>query len=150
MLLGAAVLGSMVYNQRLAADVTRLSNQNRALDEDLAEAMQIKSAAADVDAWAASDFFWLEELRRLSERFPSAEDAMLLDLQMQPRLRDGAVVGQMTLKGMARDIEAIEEGEEGLRDDLHEVIGNEATEERKSSRYAWRFSSSLFVAREEN
>jgi len=145
----ALAIGGTFYGNHLKAEIADLAGQSTALDAEVQDASKVRSSATEIGKWAESDFCWLEELRWLSENFPSAQDAMLTEMQMQPRVRDGKTVGGVTIKGLAQSVEAIRQGEANLRDERHQIIGNEATEERSERSYAWRFSSSLFVDRQE-
>jgi Tfp pilus assembly PilM family ATPase len=129
-----------LQNQRDA-----LAQQSLSLDEDVERAQQLQAKAAAIDVWQGSHVDWLEELASFSspERFPVAEDAMLVQWRTATRANGG---GQMSLEGRARESSVIPEMEELLRNEQHTVKSGVSLNDKEDARYPWRFDETVEVA----
>lgn len=56
--------------------------------------------------------------------------------------------GEISLKGFARNLKTIAAMEQNLRDDTHQVKSGNTSGDSSMKNYAYRFDSSVFVARE--
>lgn len=142
---GAAVLLGLLaggyQRSHLRTEVQRLQAESRALDKKVAQAARLRKAADEIDQWLAEELVWLDELRWLSERFPSAEEAMLTQLKMST----GAGRGEMVLDGLARNVDAVTKLDSGLHDARRRVAGKTKGEHESDTHYTVQFRSSLLV-----
>lgn len=138
------VLGGLVawqiqqYNRRLEA----LRAESKDLDEPVKTAEKLRADVAVVDAFAAGDVNWLEQLYDLSEKFPSAENATV-DTATFSSLADGG--GQVFLEGYVRDPSVIEDMESRLRDAQHQVTGAGTQFDERQPELRWEFKERIVV-----
>lgn len=138
------VLGGLVawqiqqYNRRLEA----LRAESKELDEPVKTAEKLRADVAVIDAFAAGDVNWLEQLYELSEKFPSAENATV-DTATFNSLADGG--GQIFLEGYVRDPSVIEDMESRLRDAQHQVTGGGTQFDERQPELRWEFKEKIVV-----
>ena len=101
------VLGGLIawQMQQYGRRLEDLQAESKNLDEPVKSAEKLRADVAVIDAFAAGDVNWLEQLYELSEKFPSAEDATV-DTATFSSLTDGG--GQIFLEGYVRDPAVIE------------------------------------------
>lgn len=97
-----------------------------------------------IQAWDARNVVWLEELRDLSQRFPSARDAIVLRMSMATGRSGG---GEIDLQGLVRDPKIVVQLEAGVRDEYHNVRGGGTRQRKTEKDYTWSFDTSISVAR---
>lgn len=130
------------YQQSSERDAfQRLQAESKSLDKKVAQAGKLEKTAAEIDKWLGEEVVWLDEFRWLSEKFPSAEDAMLTQLKMGI----GSDQAEMTLDGLARNVDAVTKLDRGLLDDRHRMAGKTKGENKSGSNYNLQFRSSLIV-----
>jgi hypothetical protein len=130
---------------RLDNEIADLQLAHRKLDEFLKGAAPIERSAQALELWNRSDVVWLDELRWLSEHFPSAQDALLTKLRMGPPGGQQAAGGVMELEGAVRAASVIDGLEDELRDERHNVEGHGRQQDRDRKNYTWLFKSSVLV-----
>jgi Tfp pilus assembly protein PilN len=133
-----------VEQSQLAAEVSRLSQESRALEAAAAKADKVQASVKEITKWTDGDVAWLDQLRALSEDFPPAEDAVLTQLT----LTSTASGGEMRLKGLAKKADTIAAMEERLRNRSRRVIGRDSREDSSLPPYRWRFETSVFPVRD--
>jgi hypothetical protein len=104
-------------------------------------ATRSENAEKEVAEWIDDGINWLDELRWLSEHYPSAEDAMLT----QVKFNANAGRGEITLDGLARDVETVSRLDRGLHDGAHRLAGKRKGESDASGSYGVQFSSSVRI-----
>jgi Tfp pilus assembly PilM family ATPase len=119
----------------------RLQDESKSLDKKVVQAGKLEKTAAEIDKWLGEEVVWLDEFRWLSEKFPSAEDSMLTQLKMGI----GSDQAEMTLDGLARNVDAVTKLDRGLLDDRHRMAGKTKGEHEKGKSYNIQFRSSLIV-----
>ena len=142
----AVVLAGSFFGYRglerkwLNADIKKLTNESRQLERNVEAARKAVKAVEAIKPWTDSDVVWLDELRKLSEDFPPAKKAMLNDMTFSSPRSAG---GTMTLKGLAADVAAITEMEDGLRNESRRVADQGRFVDDSNKFYKRRFT--LFV-----
>lgn len=126
-------------------EIVELQKQSTDLDKSVKKAADAMKATADIDAWAASDLVWLDELRQLAERLPPAADLMLTDLRIGAQ-REG---GQVQMEGVVRSPDIIDAVDRSVRDERHRIEIHSTHQDAKQERYGWRFKSDIAVDRED-
>ncbi|HPM84814.1 MAG TPA: hypothetical protein PLF81_29115 [Candidatus Anammoximicrobium sp.] len=139
------VLGGLInwqiqqYNHRLED----LRAQSKDLEQPVKSAEKLRADVAVIDAFAAADVNWLEQLVDLSEKFPSPEDA-IVDTATFSSLTDGGG-GQVFLEGYVRDPAVIEGMESRLRDAQHQVTGGGTQFDERQPELRWQFKEKIVV-----
>ncbi|MCS7305125.1 MAG: hypothetical protein NZ602_08480 [Thermoguttaceae bacterium] len=132
--------GYQIYSKySLASEVEQLRRQAQTLDQAIKQAERQQKIYTEIARWKETDVHWLEELRRLSERFPPASQAMVVQLLMGPG-RGGGVIQLAGLAVSASDIDAVVER---LRDPQHSVAVVNRAEDPSRPRYRWQFTIHL-------
>lgn len=115
-------------------------------DERKAQATRAVAQAQVVNslrAWHNADMNWLDELRDLSVRFPSAADMVVLQMALSPGRAGGAAI---TFSGLARDPKIVVRMESNIRDRYHDIRSKRVQERGPQGSLAWSFETSLVVA----
>lgn len=144
------LLGFLLFNfyqkKTLQGDIRRLSNELTQLKKQLEKVKETEAKAAGIGEWADDDVRWLEQLRWLSEKSPPAEDVVFTQMTLAPGSGGG---GEITLKGFAKNLETIAAMEQNLRDGTHQVKSGNTSGDASMKNYAYRFDSTVSVARED-
>ena len=131
-----------IYLHGLDQEVGRLDNI-LVEKEKLAQRLQErKLELEEIEHWTRGQINWLDELRRLSERFPPAEEAMLTQLKVTARNSGG---GEMRLKGCVDKPKTIMAVEQALRDEQHRVAGTGGRQNDDDARYPWLFEEKVII-----
>lgn len=133
----------------LDAKVQSLNGEIKELQGDLKRLEPVQAKTQDIDEFSTADITWLDELREISEKFPSPEDGIVAKLSFGPASR-GGTGGMVSLGGNVRSSAQLGELEGKLRDDNHRVdLGNGRYDER-NSRLPWTFSGTIGVSKGES
>jgi hypothetical protein len=103
----------------------------------------IVKKAQEIDKFTAADVNWLEELERLSTKFPPADDARADDLVATAKQNTGG--GSLVVQGLAKDTDTINEMELALRDKDRTVVGAGSKEDPKAKGLTWRYREEIVV-----
>ena len=126
------------YSRRLSG----LQTESKNLDGPVKEAQKLRAEVEVIDAFAAGDVNWLDQLHELSQEFPSAADAVV-DSATFSGLTEGG--GQIYLEGYVRDPAVIEQMESRLRDDQHQVTGSGTQFDERQPELRWQFKEKIVV-----
>lgn len=126
-------------NQRLAA-------QLKQYDDEVRKDAKTRRLVAAIRGWQQGDIIWLDELRKLSERFPPARDAMALRMQLASQ--SGSHPGGMiSFQALVRDPSLIVRLEYALRDSTHLVQSRRIQSgSRPDQDYSHLFDASIAVS----
>lgn len=138
MLIGMVGWQLRSYSSRLAD----LQRESRDLDGPVKTAEQLRAEVAVIDAFAAGDVNWLDELHELSQRFPGADEALVDVLTFSTRTEGG---GLAYLEGYVRDPAVIEKMESQLRDARRQVAGSGTTFDERQPEYRWQFKERIVI-----
>ncbi len=118
LLVGAMLIGSLAWHEirTLDGQNAELAEELRELTERVNQYSKKYAAAKPITQWQAREIVWLDELHRLSERFPQS-DALITRLSMSLQSNGG----RMVFQGMVRDPVLVTAVEQALRDDRHQV-----------------------------
>lgn len=130
--------------KKLDATVAALAQKHNERKQMAAVALnQIKTASA-LRAWNSADVNWLDELRDMSVRFPSAQDMVVLRMNLAAGRSGGATV---TFSGLARDPKILIGMEDDMRRDrLHDISSKRLVQRGPSGELTWSFDTSMSVA----
>src|SRR5262245_25675928 len=123
----------------------RVLTANRTKGDKLAKdsAKPIKDAEL-LDAFAAGDVTWLDELARISEKLPPNEAAMVSELNATTLPKAGG--GTIKLVGHADKSDRVAALEDSLRDKLHTVSPKGTTQDQNRVELQWAFDELITVA----
>jgi Tfp pilus assembly PilM family ATPase len=147
LVVGWIIVRGWMESAQLADEIDYLKAESKQWDQATAQAEKLQGKVAEIERWASTDVVWLDELRMLSEKFPSAKEAMLTDLTLGGSAAKGG--GEMKMAGFVRSPAAIDAIEQNLRDARHHVEGKGSREDPSTKGYSWRFDTSLFVEKED-
>ncbi|MHB8903058.1 MAG: type IV pilus biogenesis protein PilM, partial [Thermoguttaceae bacterium] len=143
-LLCGLLLFNFVQKRTLQSDIRTLNNELASLKKQVKKADKTIADAKTVGEWEAGKIHWLDELRWISERSPSAEDLILTQMSLTANNR----TGQVTLKGVVKDLDAYSALESSLNDDKHQVKSGAASRDDSLKGYSQTFDSSILLAPE--
>jgi len=129
------------------AEIERLQGELAELKEDNKDWLAIEDDIIEIDNWVKADVVWIDELYRLSETLPPADDMIATRLLMLTSNDSG---GTITLDGYVSDPSAISKLENSLRDEQHQALGRESKAESFGDDYSWRFQEYVIVTPEEH
>jgi len=140
----AAVLIIMVltYMHQYSTRIENLQSQSQELDEQVKIAKQVEENVAEIDKFVLADVNWLDELYRLSEKFPPPDEAMV-ELAAFNAIPSGG--GQILLEGYVSDPAVIRDMEIRLSDGQHEVTGTGSQLDERRSEHPWEFKEKITV-----
>jgi len=125
----------------LDADIAALKVQQQSVAQLAESASRYEKEVAEIEKWMVSDIVWLDEIHRLAEKAPPAQQAMLLRL-ITSATKDG---GRIDLEGLVASTTALEQLELALRDESHHPESRGSQEYDQSGRYQWWFNSTIHV-----
>lgn len=150
--LAALVVAMFVGGDFVSAKLAEVDATNRELESELRDLKKAAKKLGEqnkvVDAvrdWLAGDVNWLDELRDLSIRFPTARDMILLRTSMASTPRAGG--GEVILQGVVRDPLVVSRMETNVRDKYHELSSKRVQERIRDKTYSWHFETSISVAK---
>ncbi len=111
--------------------------------EDELKRWRQRTAVVDAVArWETREIHWLDELRFLSERFPSADQAVVQRVTMAPT---SAGTGVISMSVRVSTPEAISRLETSLRDDYHKVSSKRISQSEGAQDFPYQFETSVAV-----
>jgi hypothetical protein len=119
-----------------------LQETSKSLDEPVKMAEKLKTDVAEIDAFAVGDVNWLDELYRLSTRFPPPPDVMVEQASFNSVPAGG---GQILLEGYARESAVIAKIESQLRDTQHIVTGGGGQRDEARKELQWGFTEKIVI-----
>jgi Tfp pilus assembly PilM family ATPase len=147
-LLLAAILGGG-YLWHTLSKVWKIGDQLavelKQLDSRVRQEAKLRQLTSAIHAWQGNEVVWLDELRGFSERFPPAQDAMVLRMQMNASPTGG---GMMLFQGLVRDPSLIVHLEYALRDPCHAVQSRRIqTGSRPDEQYTHLFDATIAISK---
>ena len=137
-----AVLGYMVYRER-GEQLDAIESKRTALkrfSKRANKSQELQDIVDAVEQWQSSDIAWLDELRDLSERFPTRAESLVKRMSMSAG-PDGA--GVITLSVQVQSPEIVTEMESAIRDNRHSVSSKRVTEVSDRENLNWSFDTKI-------
>jgi hypothetical protein len=129
-----------------------LDAANQAVDEraaDVASSRKLlkklasKTAVIEaVERWKSNEINWLEELRRLSEHFPPADQAVVQRMSMAPT---SGSRGLLSMGVRVRDPAIIAEVEKNVRDEAHQVSSQRISQSGNLDDFSCQFETTAVI-----
>ena len=104
------------------------------------KARALQDGADVVHAWRQDDIAWLDELRELSERLPSQDQALIRRMSMSTDSQGNGVVD---LAVQVNQPEVVANLEDAVRDERHSVSSKRVTESDESAKLPWAFETRI-------
>lgn len=137
-----------VWNELSALDsrILSLRGENTQMDSELKKLKKIGEEVAKIDEFTRTDINWLDELYRLSTKYLPADDSLVAEINMLAGGRSGG--GQTTIEGFVRQSNLIDELQNRLRDEKHQVSNTGSSFDEKQDVYRWRYTETIVTAPE--
>jgi Tfp pilus assembly PilM family ATPase len=126
----------------LDAQISELGAEQFKRKKAATEGEKYRKQADVLDAFAVGDIAWLDELARLSEKFPPPETARVAELTAQVLPKSG---GQVKLTGFVDTAERVAQLEDALRDAQHSVNGRGTSEKTDRESLRWSFEEFISI-----
>lgn len=117
-------------------EIVRLQKQLAELQPLVQASQQEIDRAEMVETFLDGNVIWIDQLRRIAEKMPPAEELVLtgLDANMPQRLG-----GELSLTGRVTEPNVVEKLRLSLQDEMHRVTRQGASEAPGDSKYSWDF-----------
>ncbi|GIW92308.1 MAG: hypothetical protein KatS3mg110_0349 [Pirellulaceae bacterium] len=123
--------------------IAQLRSELKNVEDRLKEVRKRAEELKMVEAYAESAPPWLDELRRLSLKLPPAKDAIVRKLS---GTTDSSGTARIAFEAWVSDPKHIEQAEEALRDDAHQVFGGGTTVRADSGdSLRWSYKASILM-----
>jgi len=125
------------------AEIAQRQAQLADLKPQVTQAEESITRTERVDQFLDASVNWLEQLRRLADRMPPSDQAIVKNISGASLARDGG--GRLTLIAAAMSPVIVDEMESALRDEVHSVAGTGANDLGSKETYRWGFSQMIDV-----
>jgi cell division protein FtsB len=123
--------------------IAQLRSELKTMEERLKEVRKRAEELKLVDNYVQSAPPWLDELKRLSLKLPPAKDAIVRKFS---GTTDSSGTARIAFEAWVSDPRHIEQSEEGLRDDAHQVFGGGTTVRPDSSDgLRWSYKGNIVI-----
>jgi len=138
-LVGFSAWSSLRTRDQQIAD---LQKQLADLKPVVAASQVVIDRADRVDTFLDGNVVWLEEIKRVAENLPPAEQLILTSVDANLPQRSGA---ELTLAGKVSESKVVDTMRSRLQDEQHRAIRQGASEAPGSDRYGWEFNDMKIV-----
>jgi Tfp pilus assembly PilM family ATPase len=142
LLLGFGVIQWQLWS--LDSELDTLRTKRFKQDKLAKESVKPIKDAESLDAFAAGDVNWLDELATLSTRLPPADNALVSEMTIQVMPKGGG--GIIKFVGHTDTSERVAQLEDSLRDKQHNVSGKIIAQDPDREWLQWAFDETLTVA----
>jgi len=112
------------------------------MDDAIARSKKIRESTAGIATWANQDVIWLDQVFKLNQNFPTAEDAILDELTLvSSGPRGGA---EMDLRGHVRLANVIARLQESIRTKVGKATPKRSGDDPSVPQYAVSFDATVF------
>jgi hypothetical protein len=127
----------------LDSQIAKLRDTRTKAEKAAKESTKPIKDAETLDAFAAGDVTWLDELSRLSQKLPPPEQVQIAELTAQVVPKAGG--GQIKFVGYADTSQRVADVEDALRDEKHNVSGKGLTPDPEEEFLPWTFDETLVI-----
>ncbi|KLU05416.1 hypothetical protein RISK_002623 [Rhodopirellula islandica] len=141
-------VGWLLWSQLSTRDaaIAELEAANALVREQVKTADVSVQRTERVDQFLDSDVNWLEELVRLAEALPPAEELIVKSVSATASDRQGG--GRLVVSGMVTSPDVIDDMESSLRDETHRVVGDGASQVDTEDAYRWQIRETVTLGGE--
>lgn len=119
----------------LKEDIAKIQKSNKPL-------VELEEEVLEIDSWVNADVQWLDELYRMSDKLPSADEMITTRIHMQPANNQG---GTAALEGYVSDQSVIGKIESSLMGENHAVLGKGTQERTYGEAYSISFQEYVTI-----
>lgn len=130
------------YLSNLDQRIADLKRQNADQQKLVDQYTQVVGRVTSIEAWRAGDVQWLNEMKRLAEKLPPADDVMLTEVRFTSQPGGG---GKIEFDGLVKKLDTVKEVENGLRDATHQVQSQGTSRDTDTKPYEWDFGTEVMV-----
>ncbi len=128
----------------LDSEIKMLSATRTKLEKSAKDSAKPVKDAEALDAFAAGDVTWLDELSRISEKMPPPEAAQISEITAQTMSKGGG--GFIKFVGYVDKSDRVGEIEDALRDKQHTVSGKGTGHDPERGVLQWAFDETITVS----
>ncbi|MFG0268163.1 MAG: hypothetical protein ACF8AM_23855 [Rhodopirellula sp. JB055] len=141
-------VGWLFWSQLSTRDaaIAELEAANAVVREEVKTADASVQRTERIDQFLDADVNWLEELVRLAEALPPAEELIVKSVSATASDRQGG--GRLVVAGMVTSPDVIDEMESALRDEAHRVVGDGASQVDTEDAYRWQIRETVTLGGE--
>ncbi|MEX2174380.1 MAG: hypothetical protein WD872_08460 [Pirellulaceae bacterium] len=143
LLLGFAFMQWQLWS--LDSQITRLTGERNDQQKLAKASAKPRADAEKLAQFSRGDITWLDELARLSQRFPPAEAARIEDFSASYETRGGGG-GKITLGGVADQPQTIRNIEQQISDERHTVTPGGTQIDPEAGPLKWRYKEIVSIA----
>ncbi len=143
-LVALSIVGAVLKREvNQAAEVAESLATDVDSNRELLKKLRGKTAVLDaVQRWQQSEINWLDELRRLSDRFPPADQAVVQRISMAPSAAARSII---TMSVRVQDPSIIARLEQDLRNEAHQVSSQRISQSDPNQEFSTQFETSVIV-----
>jgi Tfp pilus assembly PilM family ATPase/Tfp pilus assembly protein PilN len=132
----------LVWNElaQLDTEIEEVSAELKALDEPVKRARVRMADVARIEEFVQGDYGWLDELQRLSQQLPPADNVVLTQILFSVRSPSG---GQLILDGNAKTPDDLKHIQTALREADRVVLSKGGQEDPRQPVYRWQFKETV-------
>lgn len=123
--------------------VNRRESEWKSLQTDVKKAEQSITRTELVDQFLDGNVIWLEQLRRLTDKMPPAEQVIVKTISAKSNVAAGG--GQLILQAAAKSPGVVHEMEASIRDEHHSVGGTGTNDLGEDQNYRWGFNHVISI-----
>ena len=131
-------------------------NQLQTVENDIKSLSDEVEQSKQVEQWLATDVNWLDELDRIAvtlrpepldnhDAFDQENDVILTSVHARQAAGKKSVGGTVELAGVVREFDVINQMEQRLRTDNHQVTQKPSAEHPEDAPYSWSFQNDIVV-----
>lgn len=124
--------------------VNRRESELKSLQSDVKKAEQSITRTELVDQFLDGNVIWLEQLRRLTDKMPPADQVIVKTISAKSNVAAGG--GQLILQAAAKAPGVVHEMEASIRDEDHSVGGTGTNDLGEDQDYRWGFTHVISIA----
>ncbi|MGY8766898.1 MAG: hypothetical protein ACKVH8_00535, partial [Pirellulales bacterium] len=140
------LMGAYMFYSQLGSMNTEIDDLDRKLvklQKSNKAMLAIQTKIEQIDQWNLNNIRWVDEMYRLSDKLPAAEETILARLVMKGSAKEG---GTIIMEGYVSDQGVINALEKSLQDDTHKVLGTHSQQSDKLEKYYWSFEEKITIA----
>ena len=123
--------------------VNRRESELKSLQSDVKKAEQSITRTELVDQFLDGNVIWLEQLRRLTDKMPPADQVIVKTISAKSNVAAGG--GQLILQAAAKGPGVVHEMEASIRDEDHSVGGTGTNDLGEDQDYRWGFTHVISI-----
>ena len=140
------LLGYFVYSKLSGLDqqIEQIKLANAEMADPVKQADRSVTRTERVDQFLDGDVNWLDAMRLLASEMPESDKLIVKSISGTTDQRRGG--GTLTVIGGVTDPKVIDEFEESLRDENHQVVGDGSKyDDKAKDKYRWAYNEKITI-----